>query len=393
MIHGHLGGPSRMRSKPSCRSSSSVSPTWWKRLRCLSVEALAQLLHADDKKIVKIDCGQFQMEHEVAKLIGAPPGYLGHRETTPMLNQARLNQATSERCRLSLVLLDEIEKAAPSLQRLLLGVLDKATLRLGDNTTVGFERSIVFLTSNLGARDMLKMLKPSFGFGGMEPLAAIDTSRKLREIGMRAVRRHFSPEFVNRIDSIVAYQPLEPAVLDQIMDLQLAALQRHIHERLSARAFTLEVEHSARDFLIGEGVSAEYGARELKRTVHRRLLQPLASLVAAGRIPPYGTVRVLVPAGETELIFVYEPVRPPRSVRRVAWGLVYPEEDGEANSAPVAPLAGPRRSVSRAANASQEAFALHWRRQRVSARRHVAWPCHAVENRPGVRLVGYLYPH
>ncbi|MCC6540331.1 MAG: ATP-dependent Clp protease ATP-binding subunit [Bryobacterales bacterium] len=282
-----------------------------------TVEALAHVLHADDKKLVKIDCGEFQMEHEVAKLIGAPPGYLGHRETTPMLNQARLNQATSERCSLSLVLLDEIEKAAPSLQRLLLGVLDKATLRLGDNTTVGFERSLIFLTSNLGARDMLKLLKPSFGFGGVEPSEAIDTGRKLREIGMHAVRRHFSPEFVNRIDSIVAYQPLEASSLDQILDLQLAAVQRHICERLSARAFTLEVEQSARDFLIGEGVSPEYGARELKRTIHRRLLQPLATIVTAGRIQPYGTVRVLLPEGETELVFAYEPSRA-RTIRRVS---------------------------------------------------------------------------
>src|ERR1700676_4359784 len=129
-----------------------------------TVEALADALHGSEKHMLKVDCGEFQMEHEVAKLIGAPPGYLGHRETQPMLTQQKLNAVTSDRCGLSLVLFDEIEKAAPSLTRLLLGVLDKATLRLGDNSTVNFEKSLVFLTSNLGAREMMKEINPDFGF-------------------------------------------------------------------------------------------------------------------------------------------------------------------------------------------------------------------------------------
>ena len=105
------------------------------------------------------------MEHEVAKLIGAPPGYLGHRETQPMLTQQKLNAVTSEKCSLSLVLFDEIEKAAPSMTRLLLGVLDKG-IPLGDNSTVNFEKSLVFLTSNLGAREMMREINPEFGRHG-----------------------------------------------------------------------------------------------------------------------------------------------------------------------------------------------------------------------------------
>ena len=279
-----------------------------------TVEALAQVLHGDEKKVVKIDCGEFQMEHEVAKLIGAPPGYLGHKETTPMLNQARLNQTTSERSSLSIVLFDEIEKAAPSLQRLLLGVLDKALLRLGDNTSVNFDRSIIFLTSNLGARDMLKMLKPGFGFAGPKP-EDIEAASRLREIGLNAVRRHFSPEFVNRIDSIVAYQPLNENALEEILDQQLRRLQRHLVERMSVRSFTVEVDDSARAFLLREGVSQEYGARELKRTIHRRILQPLAGLVAGNRIPPMGFLRVTVSDEGDELELNPEPPRP-RSQRR-----------------------------------------------------------------------------
>ena len=105
---------------------------------------------------LRIDCGEFQSDHEVAKLIGAPPGYLGHRETQPVLTQEKLSQAISPECPVSIVLFDEIEKAAPALSTLLLGILDRATLTLGDNTTVNFEQSLIFLTSNLGAREMMK---------------------------------------------------------------------------------------------------------------------------------------------------------------------------------------------------------------------------------------------
>src|SRR5579862_9770372 len=129
-----------------------------------TVEALADVLHGREKHMLKVDCGEFQMEHEVAKLIGAPPGYLGHRETPPMLTQQKLGSVTSESSDLALVLFDEIEKAAPSMTRLLMGVLDKAALRLGDNNSVNFEKSLVFLTSNLGAREMLREINPEFGF-------------------------------------------------------------------------------------------------------------------------------------------------------------------------------------------------------------------------------------
>src|SRR5262249_61195765 len=105
-----------------------------------TVEAIAEVLHGSPKNVLKIDCGEFQMEHEVAKLMGAPPGYLGHRETPPMLSQQQLSAVTTKNCDLSLVLFDEIEKAAPSMTRMLLGILDKGTLRLGDNTTVDFEK-------------------------------------------------------------------------------------------------------------------------------------------------------------------------------------------------------------------------------------------------------------
>ncbi len=251
-----------------------------------TVEALADVLHGSERNLLKIDCGEFQMEHEVAKLIGAPPGYLGHRETQPLITQQKLNAVTSESSNLSLLLFDEIEKAAPSMNRLLLSVLDKATLRLGDNTSVNFERTLIFLTSNLGAEAMRKQMTPDFGFEAMSPMASQRTeSGKLQSIGRGAVKRKFSPEFVNRIDAVITYQPLDAAAMETILDQQIAALQKHIEDRLEDNAFELELTREARKLLLARGTSLEYGARELKRTILRLLTQPLAALVEQGRVP------------------------------------------------------------------------------------------------------------
>jgi ATP-dependent Clp protease ATP-binding subunit ClpA len=266
-----------------------------------TVEALAEVLHGSEKNLLKVDCGEFQMEHEVAKLIGAPPGYLGHRETQPMLTQQKLNSVTSEKCNLSLVLFDEIEKAAPSMTRLLLGVLDKGTLRLGDNSTVNFEKSIVFLTSNLGAREMMREINPDFGFQSVKSAVRTDLTGKLQNIALASVRKRFSPEFVNRIDCIITYQPLTPESLSAILDHQITDLQNHVNTRLGNRSFALDVPFEARQFLLLKGTSAEYGARELNRTIHRHLTQPLATLVATNQVNPGARVRVEVNEAEDKL--------------------------------------------------------------------------------------------
>jgi|SRR5581483_9558746 len=265
-----------------------------------TVEALADVLHGSPKKLLKVDCGEYQMEHEVAKLLGAPPGYLGHRETQPLLTQQKLSGAASESCDLSILLFDEIEKAAQSLVRLLLGVLDKATLRLGDSTTVNFEKSLIFLTSNLGAREMHRELLPDFGF---EALMESNVRRmdKLDGIGKNALRRNFPPEFMNRIDSVVTYRPLDKAALAAILDQHIEEFQDHIQRRLGERAFHLEVTARARKFLLERGTSAEHGARELKRVLQRQLMQPLASLVASGEVGPGATVRAEAGHGKDRL--------------------------------------------------------------------------------------------
>jgi ATP-dependent Clp protease ATP-binding subunit ClpA len=266
-----------------------------------TVEALAEVLHGSAKHLLKVDCGEFQMEHEVAKLIGAPPGYLGHRETQPLLTQQKLGSVTSEGCSLSLVLFDEIEKAAPSMTRLLLGVLDKAVLRLGDNTTVSFERALIFMTSNLGAKAMRREIHPEFGFEAMLPPGRRGVAKKLERIGMDSVRRTFSPEFVNRIDSVITYQPLDAGSLATILDQQIAELGRHIENRLAERAFELVVGGPARLLLLRLGTSEEFGARELKRTILRQLTQPLAAMVAGGSVEPGAVVHAEVAGDELEL--------------------------------------------------------------------------------------------
>jgi ATP-dependent Clp protease ATP-binding subunit ClpA len=216
---------------------------------------------------------------------------------------------------LSLVLFDEIEKAAPSMTRLLLGVLDKATLRLGDNTQVNFERSMIFLTSNLGAEAMRKLAVPNFGFEVLTPSAGPRaTLAKLEKIGMGAVKRRFSPEFVNRIDAVVTYQPLGRESLELILDQQIANLNRHIRERLAEEVFHVELSSDARELLLDKGTSAEFGARELKRTILRLLTQPLSGLVELGQVPPDSVVRASRSGDALVLTVIPSGRHPPNSV-------------------------------------------------------------------------------
>jgi ATP-dependent Clp protease ATP-binding subunit ClpA len=280
-----------------------------------TAEALAQILHGSEKNVLRVDCGEFQMEHEVAKLIGAPPGYLGHRETHPLLTQQKVNCVTSEHSNLSIVLFDEIEKAATSLHRLLLGVLDKASLRLGDNTTVNFERTLIFLTSNLGAREMLGYLKPAFGFQNRDERSVVETREKLQAIGLSAVRKKFSPEFVNRIDEVITYRPLDTDTNNRIIDTEVNRLQAHIVSRLGVRAFTIKVSPEARKHLVAIGVTEDQGARNLKRCVLRAVVRPLVARLVKEEIQPDSTVLIHHKPFAAELSFT---VQKPEPVEKAA---------------------------------------------------------------------------
>lgn len=239
-----------------------------------TVEALAEVLHGTSRAVLRVDCGEYQMEHEVAKLVGAPPGYLGHRETQSVISGPKLTAVTTERCGMSLVLFDEIEKAAPSLVRLLLGVLDRGILRLGDGTTVDFSRSLIFMTSNLGAKELSRGLRP-FGLAPHAPLSVEGRAASTQEV----CRKRFPVEFMNRIDASVVYAQLNAEDMKEILDIQLGTLQAGLNSQLGHRSFTLQFTGEAKEFLLRLGTSPEFGARELKRVMHRCVTQRLARLL------------------------------------------------------------------------------------------------------------------
>jgi ATP-dependent Clp protease ATP-binding subunit ClpA len=257
-----------------------------------TAETLSEVLHGTEKNVLRIDCGEFQMEHEVAKLIGAPPGYLGHRETHPVLSQAKINAGASDKSPFSIILFDEIEKASASMWRILLGVLDKATLRLGDNTSSDFQKTIIFMSSNLGAKEMSEIFTGGFGFTRLAdtPLS-VDTFTEshfniIKKIGLGALARKFPPEFPNRVDEIITYKPLNADCLRKITLLELGKIQTQITDRLGNKAFTINYDESALSFITRKGTSVQYGARELKRIVNRHLMNPLADDYIGGKILP-----------------------------------------------------------------------------------------------------------
>jgi ATP-dependent Clp protease ATP-binding subunit ClpA len=259
-----------------------------------TAETLAEVLHGSEKTLLRVDCGEFQNDHEVAKLLGAPPGYLGHRETQPMITQAKLTGATSDASQISIVLFDEIEKAANSLWRALLGVLDKGQLRLGDNTVVNFENTIVFMSSNLGAKDISEMLSGGYGFSKIsEHQQSTDINFKsIEKIGVAALKKKFPPEFPNRLDEIVTYYPLTDAHIREITRIELTKIRTHILLALGKKSFHLTFGDDTLDFLTKTGTSIQYGARELKRAITRHIMNPLADDIIAEKIEPCSFVNL-----------------------------------------------------------------------------------------------------
>ena len=250
------------------------------------IEAAAEVLFADTNAIVKIDCAEFQHSHEIAKLIGSPPGYLGHRETSPMLTQENLDRMHTDDIKLTLVLFDEIEKASDALWQLLLGILDKATLTLGDNRRVDFSKCMVIMTSNLGAREMSELISGGIGFApgkGVKNPQDTEVDQKIYRTAVESARRKFSPEFMNRIDKVVVFRSLKEHHLRAILDLELQAVQDRIMISAGTK-FVFQCSDQAKEMLLEEGIDYKYGARHLKRAVERFLVYPLSNLVATGQI-------------------------------------------------------------------------------------------------------------
>jgi ATP-dependent Clp protease ATP-binding subunit ClpA len=268
------------------------------------VEAAAEILFGDPSKVIKIDCAEFQHSHEIAKLIGSPPGYIGHRETQPVLTQEILDQSHTDTLRISLVLFDEIEKASDALWQLLLGVLDKATLTLGDNRKIDFSRTIVFMTSNLGASEMSRLVTGGIGFAprpGQEQAEEMD--RKIYRTALDAAKRRFSPEFMNRIDKVVVFRTLSRDELRRILEIELAEVQHRIFASQPDRVFALRLTHNAKEFLLDQGVDLKYGARHLKRAIERLLVYPLSNLISTRQVNLGDCLTVDVSAAKTGLVF------------------------------------------------------------------------------------------
>ncbi|HVP48560.1 MAG TPA: AAA family ATPase [Bryobacteraceae bacterium] len=277
------------------------------------VEATAESLVGDARAMIKIDCAEFQHSHEIAKLIGSPPGYLGHRETHPLLSQEVLNQYNTEKIKLSFVLFDEIEKASDALWNLLLGILDKATLTLGDNRRVDFSRALIFMTSNLGATEMGSILRPNLGFAASEierrhEAGELDetTTGKISKAGVEAARRKFTPEFMNRIDKVVVFKPLGQAELRKILGLELNILQQRVFNSSTTTPFVFSLTDAAKDYLLQEGTDIKYGARHLKRAIDRALVHPMSNLIATQQIRGGDLIKVDFDPDTNEITFAKE---------------------------------------------------------------------------------------
>jgi ATP-dependent Clp protease ATP-binding subunit ClpB len=269
------------------------------------VEAMAEALFGDARACIKIDCAEFQHSHEIAKLIGSPPGYLGHRETHPLLTQEALNQWHTETLKLSILLFDEIEKASDSLWQLLLGILDKATLTLGDNRRVDLSQCIIIMTSNLGAGEMSNMVDGGLGFSrkALQVDAAFDD--KINRTAVDAARRKFSPEFMNRIDKSVVFRTLRSEHLQEILEIELGMVQQRILMASAANQFVFSCTPKVKSFLLHEGTDPKYGARHLKRAIERHIVFQLANLVATGQIKLGDFIRIDM-SPEGTLMFVKE---------------------------------------------------------------------------------------
>jgi ATP-dependent Clp protease ATP-binding subunit ClpA len=271
-----------------------------------TVEAAAEILLGSRDVVLKIDCAEFQHSHEISKLVGSPPGYLGHRETHPLLSQENLDRYQTEDTKLSFVLFDEIEKASDALWQLLLGILDKATLTLGDNHHVDFSRAVIVMTSNLGAREISELISGGIGFAPTRvSLNTGETAveQKIYRTAVEAARRKFSPEFMNRIDKVVVYRPLKEYHLQQIVDLELQAVQDRIMHSVGAR-FVLHCSDAAKQVLLREGLDLRYGARHIKRSIERFLVYPLSNLIATGQTQPGNVVYVDIGDEKGKLVFM-----------------------------------------------------------------------------------------
>jgi ATP-dependent Clp protease ATP-binding subunit ClpB len=268
-----------------------------------TVEAAAEILFGESRAVIKVDCAEFQHSHEIAKLIGSPPGYLGHRETHPLITQEALAASHREHIKLSFLLFDEIEKASDALWQLLLGMLDKATLTLGDNRRVDLSQTVIFLTSNLGSSQIADLMHGGMGFVQPKDKAPTALYEKVEKTAVEAARRKFSPEFMNRLDKVVAFHPLNRAELEEVLEIELRQVQQRVLNA-TTRPFLFRITSEGREFLLQEGTDQRYGARHLKRAIERNVVSPLSRLLATGQLHRGDVLLIDWHRGEEGLVFL-----------------------------------------------------------------------------------------
>jgi ATP-dependent Clp protease ATP-binding subunit ClpB len=269
------------------------------------VEAAAEILFGDPRLVIKVDCAEFQHSHEIAKLIGSPPGYLGHRETHPLITQEALAASHTDKLKLSFLLFDEIEKASDALWQLLLGMLDKATLTLGDNRRVDLSQTVIFMTSNLGGVEITDLMAGGYGFIKADDKPKANMDEKVERTAVEAARRKFSPEFMNRLDKVVVFHQLHRQQLEQVLDIELTMVQQRVLETAKGQ-FLFRVTDSGRDFLLQEGTDQRYGARHLKRAIERHVVYPMANLLATEQVHSGDLICIDWEKSDTNLTFVRE---------------------------------------------------------------------------------------
>src|SRR5271169_3156911 len=268
-----------------------------------TVEAAAEILFGDSRAVIKVDCAEFQHSHEIAKLIGSPPGYLGHRETHPLITQEALAASHRDHMKLSFLLFDEIEKASDALWQLLLGILDKATLTLGDNRRVDLSQTMIFLTSNLGGSQIADLMHGGMGFIQPKDKATAGLQEKVERTAVEAARRKFSPEFMNRLDKVVVFHPLKHAELDEVLEIELRQVQKRVLDS-TTRPFLFRITSEGREFLLDEGTDQRYGARHLKRAIERYVVYPIARLLATAQVHQGDALVIDHHLGEEGLVFL-----------------------------------------------------------------------------------------
>ena len=270
------------------------------------VEAVADALLGSSAAVVRINCINFQHSYDITKLIETPRGYPAHRQTRALFTQEYLNQHHTDSLKLSVLLLDQVESAAPALWNRVLGILDTGTLRLGDDRKVDFSRAPIFMTTTIGGAEMnspfgrkLRLLPAPLD--GPDCTAAMKR-RPYSRVG--AARQRFTPDFLNRLNRIEVFRVFGEDALDRILDAELEVVQELTST--ANRPFRIGVTESARQFLLSEGADFSCGALPVQRAIERLLLRPLSNLITTGQVQTWDRIRIAHIGATPSLTFFRE---------------------------------------------------------------------------------------